>query len=202
MNKIAIITLAAAITILPATTGVLAVSNPDEPIFSDVQTGNKYYTSIKYLKDQGLIEGYSDGSFKPYNEINRAEAIKVLLKALPETQDQTTPIETEIPNPKTFYFPDITPTDWFFEDLVIAWNNKLITGYNDGLFHPENTINRAESLKIALLKEGTQIPDQITDPPYTDVPADAWFAKYAQIAKERTIFLENRGDGSLNPQTQ
>lgn len=162
-----------------------------EQLFIDVEPGEEHYVAIKYLKEQGLIEGYEDGTFRPLQEINRAEALKVLMGAITH---ETSPDSTE------FYFPDVTPSDWFFEYVVRAWNNELVQGYPDGKFHPENTINKAESLKIALLHEGGFIPEEATAPPYSDVPTDAWFAPYAEVSKNRNIFIEARSDGSLHPE--
>lgn len=158
-------------------------------LFPDVQEGHSHYVAIQYLKQKGLLEGYEDGTFRPLQEINRAEALKVLMLAIQGNPNQ---------NPDEFYFPDVSPTDWFFEHVVTAWNNGLAQGYPDGMFHPENTINRAESLKISLLREGGFIPEEATAMPYADVPTDVWYAPYAEVAKNRTIFLESRDDGSLN----
>lgn len=46
--------------------------------FSDVEEGNPYYVSISYLQRHGIINGYSDDSFKPSEEANRAEALKMI----------------------------------------------------------------------------------------------------------------------------
>lgn len=46
--------------------------------FSDVTT-DWYAKYVCYAKDQGYISGYDDGTFKPANEINFAEASKVLV---------------------------------------------------------------------------------------------------------------------------
>lgn len=165
-----------------------------EQIFSDTGVGDKNYLAIKYLKEKGLVDGYEDGTFKPDQEINRAEALKVLFKAINGIEKQ---------NPAAFSFTDVKSDDWFYEFVVKAWNNYLIQGYPDGLFHPERTINRAESLKIILQQESKDIDIQatVTRPPYSDVPTDIWYASYAQIAKERTLFLENRSNGGLDPAT-
>lgn len=168
-----------------------AMEPNEEPLFSDVVIGDEHYVAIKYLKDKGLIEGYEDGTFRPLQEINRAEALKVLMGA----------IERETENdPGEFHFPDISPTDWYFSYVVRAWNSGLVEGYPDGYFHPENTINKAESLKISLIHEGGFIPEEATAPPYSDVSTSDWFAPYAEVAKNRTIFLESRADGSLHPE--
>ena len=50
-------------------------------VFTDVQLGHPEYIALKYLKEKGVITGYSDGSFKPDNLISRVEALKIILAA-------------------------------------------------------------------------------------------------------------------------
>ena len=37
--------------------------------------------AIYYLRDQGIIEGYGDGTFKPEAKINRAEFLKIVAES-------------------------------------------------------------------------------------------------------------------------
>lgn len=161
------------------------------PYFPDVQVDNQYFIAIQFLKHNGMIQGYPDGTFNPDREINRAEALKVLLEALP------TEIDTS--NQNTL-FPDVTPKEWYYLYVVKAFNRGLVQGYPDKMFHPENTINRAEALKITLLHEESELPVIIEEPPFPDVPVDAWFSAYAQTAKERTLILDSRDTGQLYPE--
>ena len=55
---------------------------PTKNCFSDVNRSEWYATWICYAKDQGIIGGYSDGSFKPAANINLAEASKILVNTL------------------------------------------------------------------------------------------------------------------------
>ena len=61
---------------------VNALEQTNRNIFTDVTTGHDNYVAIKYLKENELIEGYEDGSFKPLKKINRAEALKIITGAL------------------------------------------------------------------------------------------------------------------------
>ena len=47
--------------------------------FVDVEEDSPFYTSITYFQDQGVLEGYPDGTFRPDNEARRGEAIKIVL---------------------------------------------------------------------------------------------------------------------------
>ena len=61
----------------------------DVQIFNDVETKSKNSQAIKYLKDNQIIGGYSDGSFKPSNSINRAELLKILVEGIGNRPDET-----------------------------------------------------------------------------------------------------------------
>lgn len=204
------------------------ISQENDEVFSDISIGNRNYVAIKYLKQQNIIEGYEDGSFKPLNEINRAEALKILYETfdinLSEESEQQKTSQSKNEQPETsqskneqqktfqskndqqatyqqkeIFFADVPENAWFYNYISDASKRKIVEGYPDGLFHPENTINRAETLKIALLLEGEFIPENITEKPYTDVPTDIWFAKYAYISNERSLISKSRADGSLLP---
>lgn len=174
-----------AMTMSGLTTSAQTMTDP----FTDITEGNSHFVAVNFLKNLELVQGYDDGTFKPDREINRAEALKILMTAVKGTETK---------NPKILNFADVNKSDWFYPFILSAWNNYLVNGYPDKLFHPEKPINLAESLKILLIQEGSDIPQSIATPPYTDVAVTAWYAPYASIAKERTLFLESRSNGALN----
>ncbi len=50
----------------------------DTQIFTDVPRGEWYSSIVEYAKDFEIVTGYPDGSFRPANEVTRAEAAKIL----------------------------------------------------------------------------------------------------------------------------
>lgn len=57
------------------------------PHFPDVASGAWYYNFVETLYNNGVIQGYPDGTFRPGNSINRAEAAKMTdLSMNPATQ--------------------------------------------------------------------------------------------------------------------
>ena len=154
---------------------VFAAENP----FKDVVEGDSHFVAIQYLKDQKLINGYEDGTFRADKNVNRAEALKILLTAIPRTKIQLSQ-QTPIPG---FNFPDVQKNDWFYETVKSAFQNQIIEGYSDKLFHPERDLNRAESLKIVLLEAKTRLPKTVDTSPYSDVPLTSWFINFAQVSK-------------------
>ena len=49
--------------------------------FSDVDTSNPFYVYVHYLACQGIIAGYADGTFRPYNQITRGQISKLMTLA-------------------------------------------------------------------------------------------------------------------------
>lgn len=158
-----------------------------EPPFKDISVGDEHFVSIQYLKTNGIINGFDDGTFKSLNNVNRAEALKMIFKAMPRVKlSKTTPELT---------FPDVKTGEWFYEYVLNGFINGIVSGYPDKMFHPEQTINRAESLKITLLQENQPLPVTLEENPFPDVDKNEWFAPYAQIAKERTLMTKTRSNG-------
>ncbi|MBN2086912.1 S-layer homology domain-containing protein [Candidatus Peregrinibacteria bacterium] len=109
----------------------------NEPLYDIV--GNQFETAIRYLKEKNIIEGYSDGSYKPSKSVNRAEFTKIIVEA----KLASNPVSSA-----SNCFPDVKSSDWFAGYVCYAKNNGIIGGYPDGYFRPAETINLAEAAKI------------------------------------------------------
>lgn len=168
-------------------------AQPSEPAFSDVNPGDDHYIAIKFLKDRNVIGGYADGTFQPLRQINRAEALKIILGAINKAASKDVTPNT----PQNFS--DVDPGAWYAPYVKKGLENQIIGGYPDGTFQPEQIINRVEALKMVLLEENHELPVTIDTPPYSDVPVDVWFSPYAEVSKERGLILEDRAAGALNP---
>jgi len=107
----------------------------DKSSFPDIYTHNPYFKSVEVLYKNGVIEGYSDGKYKPGKKINRAEFIKIVLGA--------NDIKSEGKN----CFTDVK-NEWFAKYVCSAKKKGIIKGYPDGKFRPERNISFVEAAKI------------------------------------------------------
>lgn len=115
-------------------------------MFSDVKEkdadGNAiwYYDAVCYAKENGIVEGFADGTFGADKPITRAEFTKML---------------SRLSNGGV----DPADADSSLEDAKTHWANKWIadietnypgsiTGRQDGKFHPDDKITRAETAKV------------------------------------------------------
>lgn len=72
----------------------------------------------------------------------------------------------------------------------------LIRGGGDGAYHPKNALNRAELCQ--LLAEALSCTASSTATPFSDVPADAWYAP-AVSAVSGMGLVNGVGDGTFHP---
>lgn len=131
----------------------------ESDLFTDIYNYH-YAEAIVYVKNNGIVDGYADSTFKPNDHINRAEFTKILVQtAYPDE------IKSYI---ATSCFKDISENDWFAKYVCFAKDKNIISGYNDGTFKPSQSINVAEAEKITLSAFFPSIPNA-TGP---------WYQKY------------------------
>ena len=154
-----------------------AISMEEKTLFTDVTRGNNHYEAIKYLYDNGIINGYSDGTFKPNNTVNRVEALKMLMLAF---NVGTGPAQQ-------LTFSDTDNGAWYATTLGTAVTKGIVAGYNDGTFKPSQTVNKAEYLKMMFKTNNIEVTDSVTANPYADVPKDTWYAPYAYLTNRKNL---------------
>jgi hypothetical protein len=109
--------------------------------FSDLSSSSPFFDSVNYVQSQGIVSGYSDGTYKPDSNVNRAEFTKIIIGTIFAEEE----ISGCVPN-KTFS--DVHSDDWFHKYICAASNNGIIDGYSNGSFKPANYTNFAEASKI------------------------------------------------------
>ena len=121
-----------------------------ETPFTDVEEGKWYNPYIFFAVTEGWIEGYADGTFRPGNNINRVEALKIILLST-YTEEEIAQHEYE---EEEVYFEDTRPDQWYSPYLGFAVSKGFVSGYTDaegnptGYFGPSNNLTRAEAAKI------------------------------------------------------
>ena len=102
--------------------------------FTDISTSG-YYKYIVEAANAGIIAGYPDGTYRPNNVVTRAQFITMLYRAAgsPEVKNS----ELEFADADTIAKPYVTAVAWGVE-------NKVISGYGDNTFRPNQNISRAQ----------------------------------------------------------
>jgi hypothetical protein len=155
--------------------------------FSDVATVDYFYEPVRYLYCAGAISGYSDGTFRPYNNTTRGQLSKIVVLA------ESFPINVS-GGP---HFSDVPPSNAFYQYIETAYNRGIISGYADGTFRWGNDVTRGQLCKIVVVAEQWAI-DTTSGPHFGDVPAGHPFYEYVETAYNRQI-ISGYADGIFRP---
>lgn len=156
----------------------------DSTTFKDVLRTHDQYVSIDYLRSAGITGGYDDGTYRPTQPINRAEALKIIL--------QGSNIEPAVVTDELL-FPDIDADDWYAPYAIKAKELEIVAGdAQTGAFSASRQINKAEFLKMLLLANNIKVDSIPLEAEIaSDVPAEAWFASFINYALKSGLIAKN-----------
>lgn len=129
---------------------VLAEDTVKSENFSDVDSNHVNWKAISFLKENAIIQGYSDGTFKPSAKINRAEFLKIVMEAAALKKEGSN------------CYKDVKD-EWYAGYVCQATKLKLVSGYGNGLFKPERNINFAEASKIIVTTMNLTSPATVSE---------------------------------------
>jgi hypothetical protein len=161
--------------------------------FTDAHPTDYFYNAVAYLFCHGVISGYADNTFRPYNNTTRSQLTKIVVLA------EGWPLDC----PQPGHFTDVPPTDPFFCYVETAYSHSIISGYSDGTFRPGNNVTRGQLCKIVVLAEGWS---EGCSPPghFSDVPPTDPFFCFVETAYSHAT-ISGYADGTFrlgNPTTR
>ena len=123
-------------------------------VFKDVPSDDENAAAIAALKQQGLIRGFEDGSFKPLDTIRREEFIKLVVAA-----------KKADPHPvsNNHCFKDVG-AEWFARYVCYAKRMGWVQGYEGGRFGAGANITGVEALTIITRVFGVEINSMVLLP--------------------------------------
>lgn len=101
--------------------------------FPDCNPNEWYASAVTYVSDKGLITGYNDGTFGPYDNITRGQLVTILWRM------EGKPVSSSAG------FSDVSGSDFYYSAALWAQKNGVIKGYGDGTFGGERLITREEA---------------------------------------------------------
>jgi LPXTG-site transpeptidase (sortase) family protein len=152
--------------------------------FNDVQT-TPYLTAFTYLSERNVVQGYNDGSGRPYAQINRVEVVKVLTELQSSYQERLQWYQQNVP--PIALFSDVNQTQWYVPYLETAFESKMVTGYPDGTFRPANAISVEEALAMLVRSFGINQVTNYTQSQYIQNAPDQWYTSVINTAITRNI---------------
>jgi hypothetical protein len=154
--------------------------------YSDVPPSHWAFNDITSLGAKGIIKGYPDGTFKPDNNITRAEFAVVLAKALGWAAK---------PGGHDFADADEIP-DWARGCIFAAVDKGVISGYEDNTFRTNRPVTRSEIAVIVVralgLGSGTPESGALSFTDAADIPD--WAAGYITMAVKQDIIKGKPGN--------
>ncbi len=182
-----------AATATASQTSVTATATACPIRFTDViDTNAYYYQGVYYLACRGVISGYNDGTFKPFNNTTRGQMTKIVTLAF------NIPLVTP-PALNSRTFTDVLPDNVFYQVIETAAAHNIVSGYSCGgvnpqtgqdepcdsvrrpYFRPSNFVSRGQLTKIVVIGAGWTLVNP-AQPTFTDVDRSNVFYPYIQTA--------------------
>ena len=110
--------------------------------FSDV-ADNYTATAIETLRLMGVLDGYSDGTFRPNAALTRAQFCKMAVYAMDGSEELGRYSTVTI-------FPDVKPSFWASSYINMAAKKSIIAGFADGKFKPNQTVTAGQAVTILM----------------------------------------------------
>jgi len=153
---------------------------------SDI-SGHWAQVTIQSWMDKGLIKGYPDGTFKPDQNLTRAEFMTLANRAFGYT--------TVVP----ITYTDVKAGSWYAPEVAKAKAAGYISGYPDGTMNPENPITREETATIIARLQHLN-PDANAADKHTDAAKISSWSKGQVGAVTSAQIMQGYPDGSFMPQ--
>lgn len=111
-----------------------------EEIFADVKPDHWFAPYVAYAKDLGIVSG-NDGLYRPADEVNLAEAIKIITEA--------TNVSVEVyENNGESPYADALADVWYTPYLFFVKKHDLVDADSKGNIQPGKSLTRAEFAEI------------------------------------------------------
>jgi hypothetical protein len=153
---------------------------PPQSSFEDVPTWHPYYAEIEALYQAGYVAGCSEEPrrYCPEQAMNRAESAVFVERGI--WGAAYTP-----PEPAERVFADVPLGLWYTKWANHLWEDEYTAGCGEDplVYCPERGHTRAEGAVFFLrMLHGTTYEPPPAEGLFTDVPIDAWYAKWAEAA--------------------
>ena len=120
---------------LLVSTAVWPASAASVEQFTDVDSGDWFYTHVDYVAENGLLNGTSQTTFGPEASMTRGMFVTVL--------GNMTGIDTSLyPGSR---FDDVPASEYYASRINWATENGIVSGLGGGKFGPENSVTREQA---------------------------------------------------------
>lgn len=145
-------------------------------LFQDISNDYLFQEELIYFKEKNIISGFQDNTFRPKNNITRAEALKVMLLA-----NNISPVLSQ-----SSQFEDINTNSWENTYINTGIEKEIISLDNKNFF-PYRDVSRVEALKIIFTLWWVSIHIWENILQLDDVTPEDWYYQYVYYALENNL---------------
>lgn len=169
--------------------------------FPDIPADFWARREIEALAHAGICGGYPDGFYRPAWGVSRGD-MAVYVARSHAGGDARVPAHEGEPT-----FPDMPPADPAYRYVEYAVSQGIVSGYPDGLYHPEHWLDRGQGavfIARAVAGGDEEVPAGPAQPTFPDVTSqedDSYAACYKHIEYLASLrAVEPRADGRFHPE--
>ncbi len=160
------------------------VTEPVQTSFADIEI-HWAKESIVHLLEIEAMKGYPDNTFRPAQPITRAEFTYAIVKAF------------NLKAESSYVFGD-TLGHWAQNEISIAVAKKIVAGYSDRQFGPDDTITREQM--AAILVKAARLNPATGDLAFSDKDEISPWAKGMIVTAINKNIMSGYPDNTFNPQ--
>ena len=169
---------------VPAETPEMPWINP----FADVREGAWYYDAVRFVSENGLMDGYGSGQFGVTDNLSRAQLAQILFNK------EGRPVVNYL-----LQYEDVTTGTWYTEAVRWATSQGIAGGYGNGNFGPNDPITR-EQLAVMLWRYAGSPAATNNELHFNDTDVINGFALEALHWAVENGIINGYSDGRLSPQ--
>lgn len=158
-------------------------------LFTDVSPNYPFGPEIGWLSTSGVTAGFSDGSFRPLDSVNR-DAMAAFLYRFAGSPAFTAPRNSP--------FTDVTPTTPFYKEIMWLSSTGITGGFADGTFRPGQAVDRGAMAAFLYRFAGEPRFTPPASSPFSDIsPAKPFYREITWLSS--TQVTGGFSDGTFRP---
>lgn len=106
--------------------------------FTDVPVNAWYYDEVMYVADHGIMTGTTTDTFDPNGTASRGMLVTTLYRMAGEPSVSLSSVS----------FTDVSSGSWYEKSVKWAASNKIVDGYGNGKFGPNDPVTREQFVTI------------------------------------------------------
>jgi hypothetical protein len=105
--------------------------------YNDIKEGTWYYDAVKFVSQNGYLSGDGSGSFMLGTNLTRGMIAQIIYN-----------MEGKPAATTSSHFSDVADGRWYSDAVNWAAANKIVSGYGDGTFGPNDDVTREQLVLI------------------------------------------------------